>query len=166
MATKFQTSYLTVAEADAILLTRSELWASTSNAKKGIALVQATASLDTLLWLGQAVSSTQPLSWPRKTFVTFEPRLNQPVTVEEGTIPQQLALATANLAVHFLSNPSLLEGQETKSFESISLGPLSISDSDSDRSRPTPAIPYNTVLKLLDPFITSRSSGNTWWRAN
>ena len=57
-----------------------------------------------------------------------------------------------------------LIAQKTQTFESISVGSISLSDSNGDVSRTsiTPSI----ILKPLRPLISRGMSSNTWWRAN
>lgn len=161
----FDNTYVTLVEADAFLSPRSSLWSSASTDAKERALVQATAILDGRPWLGQSVALEQPLAWPRKAFSFFDPSLNQIVEIAEGSIPRRLKTATMNQALHFLSYPNLFEGSTIQEFESISVGPISISDSDTNKQRGVSTIPITSVRRLISPLLDASCNGRTWWRA-
>jgi hypothetical protein len=67
--------------------------------------------------------------------------------------------------LHLVNNEDVLMGQ-TQTFESISVGSISISDSNGDTTK-TPMKP-STALKPIRPLIRKGSSGmgGSWWRAN
>ena len=67
MALPTQTSYLSVADADAYFAGsfNAAAWAAISDADKAIALAEATRWLETLCWSGEKCDPEQPLDWPR-----------------------------------------------------------------------------------------------------
>lgn len=140
-------------------------WNESSYEEQERALVNATKLLDTMLWVGTAVSSDQLLAWPRTEFSYFDPVLNLYVTVAEEAVPRRLEKAVAQLAVHLLRYPELEKGYEA-SYDSITVGPISLTNSNasSDPGR-IPKIPME-VLKLISPFTREDVSSTVWWRAN
>ena len=139
-------------------------WDSSSDEEKEQALVSATRLLDTTLWAGQAVSASQPLAWPRTTFYFFDPVLNLDVTVLTGETPVRLDKAVAAQALHILRYPQL-EREFQQSFDSISVGPISLSNSSSVKgAKEVPKVPAE-VYDLLRP-LSSQASTNNWWRTN
>jgi hypothetical protein len=159
-------SYVTLEEADAYLEARSSKWVASSEEQRERALVQATALIDDLHWLGQAIDVEQPLSWPRQRFSYFDTAFNKVVEVEAGSLPRRLKVATFNEAMHLITYPEVFEATIQQDFESITVGPISIEDKDTNTNRSIPLIPYNNVRKLLKPLLSHAYSGRTWWRAN
>lgn len=160
-------SYVTIDEADNYFETRidNSTWNSASDELKEQSLVTATQLIDDRPYIGNAVSSSQALSWPRKNTRHHDPRKNLEVTFTETEIPSQIKVAVYEQALHLLNNEDLLE-QTVQTFESISIGSISLSDTNGDVTRKsiTPSI----ILKPLRPLIRrgSLEYGNTWWRAN
>src|SRR6056300_401392 len=68
-------------------------------------------------------------------------------------------------ALHLVNNEDLL-AQTTQTYESISIGNISVSDSNNDVTRTS--ITPNFVIKPLRPLIRRGSfgMGSSWWRAN
>jgi hypothetical protein len=160
--TLFETTYLTD---PSVYIAEDSTWSETSFEEQERALVNATRLLDTMLWAGSAVAATQPLAWPRTEFSYYDPVLNLDVTVPEGTVPTRLEKAIARLALHLLKYPAVEKGYEA-SFDSITVGPISITNSNaaSDPGR-VPTIPYE-VTKLVAPLTRDGYTANSWWRAN
>lgn len=158
-------SYVTVAEADTYFETRIDAneFTSASDDLKEEALVTATQLIDNRAWIGIAVSSSQALAWPRKQATYYDPRMGQDITIADTVLPSQVKIAVYEQALHLLQNEDLL-AQKTQTFESISVGSISLSDSNGDVSRTsiTPSI----VLKPLRPLISRGMNSNSWWRAN
>jgi hypothetical protein len=161
-------SYVTTTEADTYFATRidADEWSTANDALKEQALVTATQLIDNRPWIGLAVSSSQALAWPRKQAIFFDPRMGQDITIAENETPKQVKIAVYEQALHLLQNEDLI-AQKTQTFESISVGSISLSDSNSDvgKTSITPSI----VLKPLRPLIRKGSAGGTggsWWRAN
>jgi hypothetical protein len=148
-------------------LADNPVWEAASSDEQEQALIDATRVLDQNQWLGVAVSSSQSLAWPRTKISFFDPVLGLEVLVTQGTVPARLQKATAYLALHFLKYPEVTRGYEA-SFDEISVGPISIKNTDaaSSGTKPplVPAEISNFIAPLLsDSFISSR--GN-WWRSN
>lgn len=160
-------SYVLIADADTYFETRidSANWVTSSDEIKEQALVTATLLIDDNSWIGSAVSSSQALAWPRKNAIYNDDRLGLQVTIAESEIPSRVKTAVYEQALHLINNEDVLMGQ-SQTFESISVGSISISDSNGDTTR-TPMKP-STALKPIRPLIIRGSSGQgaSWWRAN
>lgn len=160
-------SYVSIADADTYFETRidSANWVDAEDEIKEQALVTATALIDDNAWIGSAVSSSQALAWPRKNAIYNDDRLGLQVTIAEDELPSRVKTAVYEQALHLVNNEDVLMGQ-TQTFESISVGSISISDSNGDTTR-TPIKP-STALKPIRPLIRKGSTGmgGSWWRAN
>jgi hypothetical protein len=160
-------SYVSIADADTYFETRidSANWVDAEDEIKEQALVTATALIDDNSWIGSAVSSSQALAWPRKNAIYNDDRLGLQVTIAEDELPSRVKTAVYEQALHLVNNEDVLMGQ-TQTFESISVGSISISDSNGDTTK-TPMKP-STALKPIRPLIRKGSMGQGagWWRAN
>jgi hypothetical protein len=160
-------SYVSIADADTYFETRidSANWVDAEDEIKEQALVTATALIDDNAWIGSAVSSSQALAWPRKNAIYNDDRLGLQVTIAEDELPSRVKTAVYEQALHLVNNEDVLMGQ-TQTFESISVGSISISDSNGDTTK-TPIKP-STALKPIRPLIRKGSMGQGagWWRAN
>jgi hypothetical protein len=160
-------SYVETADADDYFETRidSANWFDADDEIKEQALVTATLLIDDNAWIGSAVSSSQALAWPRKNAIYNDDRLGLQVTIAEDETPSRVKTAVYEQALHLVNNEDVLMGQ-SQTFESISVGSISISDSNGDTTR-TPMKP-STALKPIRPLIRKGSSGMGagWWRAN
>jgi len=160
-------SYVTVAESELYFETRidDEKWSSASDSLKNDALVTATQIIDNNPWIGSAVSSSQALAWPRNNAMYYDPRMGADVTFTNTEIPSLVKIAVYEQALHLLNNEDLL-AQTTQTYESISIGNISLSDSNNDVARIS--ITPSFVIKPLRPLIRrgSQGMGSGWWRAN
>jgi hypothetical protein len=160
-------SYVETADADDYFETRidSANWFDADDEIKEQALVTATLLIDDNAWIGSAVSSSQALAWPRKNAIYNDDRLGLQVTIAEDETPSRVKTAVYEQALHLVNNEDVLMGQ-SQTFESISVGSISISDSNGDTTR-TPMKP-STALKPIRPLIRKGSTGMGagWWRAN
>lgn len=161
-------SYVTIAEADEYFETRidSAEWSDSSDEIKEQALVTATQLIDDRPWIGIAVSSSQALAWPRKEAIYYDPRMGQDITIAEDEVPHQVKFAVYEQALHLLQNEDLIS-QKTQTFESISVGSISLSDSNGDVTKTS--ITPSVILKPLRPLIKRGQYGGlgtAWWRAN
>jgi hypothetical protein len=160
-------SYVSIADADTYFETRidSANWVDAEDEIKEQALVTATALIDDNSWIGSAVSSSQALAWPRKNAIYNDDRLGLQVTIAEDELPSRVKTAVYEQALHLIDNEDVLMGQ-SQTFESISVGSISLSDSNGDTTR-TPMKP-STALKPIRPLIRKGSMGQGagWWRAN
>jgi len=160
-------SYVEIADADTYFETRidSANWFDTTDEIKEQALVTATQLVDDHAWIGSAVSSSQALAWPRKNVIYQDNRLGMQITIDEATIPSAVKTAVYEQALHLVNNEDLLAGT-TQTFESISVGSISLSDSNSDVTRTS--IKPSVFMNHIKPLIRRGTSGigAAWWRAN
>jgi hypothetical protein len=158
-------SYVTLEDAEDYFETRIDAaaWHSADDEDQESALVTATLILDENHFIGVAVSSEQSLGWPRKGATTFDPKYGMYVTYTETEIPERLKKATYEMAYQLLSNEDLLD-QKTQTFEEISVGSITIKDSNSDVTR-TPIVP-SLVRKFLKPLLVQGGNSKQWWRSN
>jgi len=160
-------SYVEIADADDYLETRidSANWFDADDEIKEQALVTASLLIDDNSWIGSAVSSSQALAWPRKNAIYNDSRLGMTVTIAEDEVPSRVKVAIYEQALHLIDNEDLLMGT-TQTFESISVGSISISDSNNDVTR-TP-IKSTQANKSIKPLIVKGSIGQgaSWWRSN
>jgi hypothetical protein len=140
-------------------------WNSASSFDKEQALQTASFKLNDKVWAGTAVSPAQSMSWPRTSFTYFDKSLNLFVEVPQGVIPLRLVRGVSYLALHFIRYPEVVLGYQSR-FDSISVGPISISNSDasSDPGR-VPMVPA-TVSLLVDPLLLRSETNLSWWRSN
>jgi hypothetical protein len=161
--TLFEDTFVTMADAD-LLNQADSRWATASTLEKEEALRTATLTLNDTPWLSRSVSPSQTLTWPRETFSFYDPAMSLSVEVVEGTVPQRLKQATANLAKHYLRFPQVIAGQDP-TYDRLKIGPLEIEDTN-PRSA-IPSIPYQAVTLLVQPLVSgSFRPGAIWWRAN
>jgi spore maturation protein CgeB len=156
-------SYVTIAEADSYFETRidSAEWTSSSDEVKEQALVTATQLIDDRPWIGFAVSSSQALAWPRKEAMYYDSRMGQNITIATNEVPSKVKTAVYEQALHLINNEDLLT-QTTQVFENISIGNISISDSNNDVTKISisPAL----ITRPLKDLV--KQGANNWWRAN
>ena len=141
-------------------------WIAATAEEKERALINASSKLNEKAWASTAVSSSQEMAWPRATFNFFDTTLQLWVEVTEGTVPLRLRKAVVALAIHLLRYPTVVSGYEP-SFDTISVGPISVSNSDPTRDPGSvPSIPASVEL-LVQPMLRTGTFGDTlWWRAN
>lgn len=160
-------SYVEIADADEYFETRidSANWFDATDEIREQALVTATYMVDDNSWIGSAVSSSQALAWPRKNAIYIDNRLGMKVTIADDEVPAQVKRAVYEQALHLVNNEDVLMGA-TQTFESISVGSISISDSNGDVTR-IPKRPAE-ALKPIKPLLHRGSTGmgGSWWRAN
>jgi hypothetical protein len=160
-------SYVEIADADTYFETRidSANWFDAEDEIKEQALVTASLLVDDHAWIGSAVSSSQALAWPRSNATYSDSRMGMSVTVAEDEVPARVLTAVYEQALHLVNNEDLLAGT-TQTFESISIGSISLTDSNSDVTRTS--IKPSVVMKPLKPLIRQGGGGMgaSWWRAN
>lgn len=163
--TLFTNSYLESADE---YLADNPFWEAATSDQQEQALVDATRILDQNEWIGTAVSSSQSLAWPRAKLSFFDPVLSLYVSCEEGEIPIRVQKATAYLALHLVKYPSVNKNYEV-TYDSISIGPISLSNTDagSSSSPQIPVVPIE-ITKLIAPLVFSQGAvaPQGWWRAN
>lgn len=160
-------SYVEIADADTYFETRidSANWFDAEDEIKEQALVTATYMVDDNSWIGSAVSSSQALAWPRKNAIYYDNRMGSNITVGQAEVPNKVKVAVYEQALHLVNNEDVLMGQ-SQTFESISIGSISLSDSNGDVTR-IPKRPVE-VLRSIKPLIIRGTGGmgGSWWRAN
>lgn len=166
--TQYTNSYVTVDEADDYMDTRidSANWFSTDFVTRESALVTASLLVDNNPWVGSAVSSTQALAWPRNNAIYADDRMGATITIAStDKAPTLVKKAVYEQALHLIDNEDLLQGK-TQTFESISVGSISISDGNNDTTRTPIKSPF--MLKAIRPLIVRGKSGigSGWWRFN
>jgi hypothetical protein len=151
-------SYATTFEADAYFSDRvdNSAWVNAASQSKDQALVTATSLLDDLSWTGSAISTTQPLAFPRAGFY-FDPRIGISVNLDQSTVPDRVVRATKELALHLLNNPGLLS--DTGSVINLSAGSIRL-----DTIR-TPSLIPLSVKQVIKPLLVNAGQ-NSWWRNN
>jgi hypothetical protein len=157
--------YVFYEEAEDYFETRidSGSWHNADEEDRESALVTATMIIDENQFIGVAVSSEQSLSWPRTNATYLEPKLGAYISLSSDNIPDRIKKATFETAYQLLSNENLLE-QKTQTFEKISIGSITIEDSNNDVTR-TSIVP-TLARKFLKPLLINGGAGRTWWRAN
>lgn len=161
-------SYVSEADSNTYFTTRidSANWTSATGELKESALVTATQIIDNNAWIGAAVSSTQALAWPRKNAIYFDNRLGHQITFGTSDTPNLVKIAVYEQALHILDNEDLLQGK-IQTYESISVGSISLSDSNNDVGRVSITPAY--IMKPLRPLIrrgVNVGMGYSWWRTN
>jgi hypothetical protein len=153
---KGNNSYSTVVEADIYFEDRLDVaaWDQDNDAQKAKALVTATLFLDGLEWPGTAVSTDQPLAFPRNGEY-YEPRTGFMVAM--NPVPDRIIKATFEQAYHILNNDGLFD--ETGQVKDLEIGGVKMTSL-------IPAQKLSPVsARLLKPLLAT-SSGRNWWRAN
>jgi hypothetical protein len=156
--------YLSLADASAYFLDRldSEEWDTASDTTKAAALVTATRIIDNeYSFIGQAVSSSQRLAWPRAKVSYFDPRLNMVVETATDEYPQRLKDATCEQAYHLLLNENVLESMGSN-FERIKVGPIELEGMNEGYVAP-PKI-SSLATSILKPLLLESNFNRSWWR--
>jgi hypothetical protein len=119
-------SYVTLDEANAYFIDRSdsEKWHTLNNNDKEEYLTTATNYLDdAVTYVGVAVSTSQPLAWPREGSY-FDERYNGTVSFEDPDRPDRLQKATFEMAMHLIENPGVLNS--TTQVDSVAVGSIKL----------------------------------------
>lgn len=116
-------TYVSLADAESYFESRlhKDAWDNAETADKNAALVWATRLLDSQMdWVGNVVTTTQALRWPRSGVVTEEG-----LNVDSSTIPQFLKNAVCEMALLLLSTDRTAENPMDK-MSKIRVGPVEI----------------------------------------
>jgi hypothetical protein len=153
---KGSNSYVSVAEADTYFSLRLDVaaWLAAEEEQKAQALVTATQILDSLDWVGIAISATQPLAFPRSGMY-FDNKIGNYILLPEG-VPDRVLIATNELAYHLLNNDGVLD--DVGSLTSLSVGQINLLIKHSPSTVP------NQVKRYIRPLLDKHQ--NMWWRAN
>lgn len=116
-------SYASVADADAYWLARNNsTWAAATNSAKEAALREAAMYLDNAFkWVGNRISQTQVMSWPRYVQADLDKK-----QVLQTEVPLRVVQAQCELALEALGgrlDPTLERGGQVTS---ESVGPISV----------------------------------------
>jgi hypothetical protein len=148
-------SYVSLAQAVAYFEGRvgAAAWVAAGTSAREQALVSATARLEQEHWLGEQVTSGQPLAWPR-LYV-----LNDDRTAEyDGTsAPPRLVAATCELALALLSaSGDPLGATGLEGFARVKIGPLEVTPNTT--AFRAGELPPN-VRRSLAPLLATGGSG-------
>lgn len=159
----FQDTYVELETANGYL-TGDSNWDGATDSEKEQALKTATLALDDSNWISSSLTADQPLAWPREEFSYYDRSRGMNVSVPAGTMPTRLSVAVCNLACYYITYPTALQ-QYSPSFTSISVGPISLSSTETDTLIP-PAIPLKITKSIKCFTYSSAASEGYWWRAN
>lgn len=146
-------SYATIAEADLYHegVIDSAVWDSATVDEKTRGLVSATRILDAnVRWLGEAVSSSQSLQWPRY-FVNDGRGLFLSSTV----IPAAVVAATSELARRLLTAGTSAGNDDTANLKKMKAGPVELEFKDTA----TASGPIDDDVLQMVAFLTGQTSG-------
>jgi hypothetical protein len=147
-------SFISLADADAYHSTdqihTNVAWSALSTASKEAALKMATRIIDTMSFLGQRVSISQALSWPRQ-FALFDG-----IYLDATTVPDRVQWATAELA-NWLAVEDRAAPSAGNKLSRVAVGSIEV------EFRQTAAgilsdMP-DTVVKFLRPLVTGSVRG-------
>jgi hypothetical protein len=119
-------SYVTLDEANAYFIDRSDSdkWHFLNNNDKEEYLTTATRYLDdAVTYAGVAVSTSQPLAWPRSGSF-FDARYGSEVSFADPERPDRLQKATFEMAMHLIENPGVLNSVTT--VDDVSVGSIKL----------------------------------------
>jgi len=125
----------------------SSAWTTASVPTREQAIVGATMRLEQESYAGYRASELQRLKWPRSGCYTDDGYL-----YSSAAMPTPLVQATAELALSLVVNPDLLDLSGLAQFESLSVGPISLTTRAS--ALYANALPAS-VLSLLKGLSTS-----------
>jgi hypothetical protein len=150
-------SYVTLDEANAYFIDRSDSdkWHLLNNNDKEEYITTATRYLDdAVTYVGVAVSTSQPLAWPREGSY-FDDKFNDTVSFKDPDRPDRLQKATFEMAMHLIENPGVLNS--TTTVDNISVSSIKLSGIQNPSRLP------HIVRKALGNL--AEFGGNTPWRA-
>jgi hypothetical protein len=156
-------TYVTAVEAGLYFASTPDVavWTSLSLELKEAFLITATRYVDNRPWIGSVVSPTQTLSWPRTNANYYDDRLGIVVYTSTTTIPEKVKEAVLEQTLYNIKNKDVLEATG-QTFESISIGTISLSDSN---SRKTINATAPKTRKLLKGLERAGTDSKLWWRA-
>lgn len=135
-------SYVTQAQVIAYLEGRfdADAWVEMDSGDRNKILVMATSRLDLESYVGTTVTTTQRLQWPRYGALDRNGEW-----FSSTAIPRCVQEATAELALVILKDPDFLNDTGLEGFEHISIGPLDLTPTHTQRAGTLPL----SVLRLL-----------------
>lgn len=141
-------SYASLVEANAYHDARlyNAEWLAATDANKEIVLKWGTRLLDENYdWLGSRANNDQALGWPRYgTYWDGE-------SIDGDIIPVQIINAVSEMALFLLkSDRSIVSEPDNQGLDSLTVGPISLSFSDTDRPEIIPDTVSNICSKLSE----------------
>lgn len=131
----------------------ADAWTAATTASRDAALVWATQLLDdSVVWLGQRVSETQALGWPR-----YQVWDRDGYAIASNVVPVAVQRATAELARLLLIADRTAEA-ETVAYRELEAGPLRIVFDEGQQQRP---VITAGVLAMLHGLIEPGTGGGT-----
>jgi len=120
-------AYATEAVITALLEGRvnSATWTAATTAVREQAIVNATRRLEQETFHGYRASESQALKWPRSGVYDSDG-----YAYASDAMPAPILMATAELALALVTNPSQLDTSGLAQFTSLSVGPISLSTRD------------------------------------
>ena len=117
-------SYVSQTAASAYLADRLEAsaWATASSQDRDAALIMATTRLDAETYQGARVFADQRLQWPRYG-VTDRDGMSY---YDSDIIPETLKMATCELGLSLLNDPTQLEDSGLAEFENVRIGSMDV----------------------------------------
>lgn len=147
-------TYCTLAEANSYFEKRlhKDSWEDAADADKNMALVWATAILDNEMnWYGWSISDVQALRWPRSGLVNQDGW-----TISSTAIPQFLKNATAEFAMHLISEDRLADS-DMAGIKQIAVSSIQITTDKYDRKTIIP----QSVWQMVRPYGSRFSSSGS-----
>ena len=160
-------SYTTADDADVYFETRlgTSAWDVASEDDKDSALVTASLEIDDNSFIGYVTDTNQALAWPRSEASFYNKRTGLNETFDEDEVPTQVVNAVFEQALHILSNTDAVASAPSVNYESISVGSISLSDSNGTNGSTTVSKVSKFSRKLISPLLVT-SGGGSWWRSN
>jgi hypothetical protein len=126
-------------------------WVAATTADKEACLVWATQLLDDgVVWVGQRVSESQALGWPR-----YQVWDRDGYAIASNVVPTQVQRATSELARLLLLSDRTAEA-ETLGYSELEAGPLRIAFDRRDQQKP---VLTASVLSMLHGLIEGDTAG-------
>jgi hypothetical protein len=120
----------------------------------GRLLVQATRILYSLGWSGTLTDSTQKTAWPRNGATKSDG-----TTITDGTTPEQVIWAEAELAAQLAVNPTLPNATDAGSnIARIKAGPVELEYFKATTNNDTAIMLPKPVWDLVSPFLASSAT--------
>ena len=140
-------SYISVAEADAILLVRVGVgtdWSALTTPEKEAALITATRRLEQEEFASYRYTTTQALQFPRATFTDGVSGIEYLQTL----MPMGVKLATAELALAVVRNPEMFDETGLEPFSQFTKGDLSLTMRDGAAKLPANVLRYLRGIRV------------------
>ena len=144
MPTVGETSYVTLAEAEAYMASRtdSDAWDGLTEPEREAALVTAARVLDSHRWKGRRVEREQPMAWPR-TGTTYDGW-----DVPSNEVPEVVRRAQMELAAEVAAG-EFMAPDELARFSRARVGPIEVDLRDQATQADTPSYIRRMLRDLL-----------------